>query len=60
MGAIADKARRTIAERVPVGTFNLQTGQVETRPADANDVSGMLQPVLDAIAELEDKLDGAL
>lgn len=58
MGAIADKARRSLAQRVPVGSFNMATGQVEQRPTDATDVVGMMEPLFTAIEELEAKLDG--
>lgn len=60
MGEIADKARRALAQRVPVGSYNMATGQIEHRPADATDVAGMLEPLFDAITELEARLDAKL
>ncbi len=56
MGEITDRARRALAQRVPVGSYNMATGQIEHRPADATDVAGMLEPVLAALEELEAKL----
>lgn len=58
MGAIADRARRTLQDRIGSGqVFNTSTWQDEARSVDATDVAGMLDPVLKAIEELEAKLD---
>lgn len=53
---ITDAARLELARRVPVGTYDPATGAVTFRPADATDVKGMLDPVLDAIEQLEARL----
>ncbi len=59
MGAIADRARRVLQDRIGSGhVFNTNTWQDEPRSVDATDVAGMLEPVLTAIEELEARLDG--
>lgn len=55
-GTIAARARQSLALRMPVGSYNQATNQVEVRPLDATDVAGMLEPILTALGELEAKL----
>ncbi len=56
-GPITEKARQAFKTRIPTGSYNQYTGQIEASTIDGHSVAGMVEPLFVAIEELEAKLD---